>query len=267
MEFQEKFPVTPRFLTAKTKRRPGLPIKEVRFIVLHDTGNPGSSANGNVRYYENTRNQESASAHIFVDHKEIVECIPALTAPPEKAWHVRYNVPTDNQLFGADANDAAIGIEYCYGGSIDADEAYKRYIWTAAFICHKFKLDPKTSLVGHFFLDPRRKTDPVTGLAHSRRTYEQLLRDIAAEYEESTGAAKAPEWTLAGAPGAAKAVAGLNLRQGAPNTKAPVARVVPVGMLLPFTGWVENGQSINGNSKWYLDKEGNYFWSGGVIPA
>ena len=49
----------------------------VRFIVAHDTGNPGSTAAANVKYYERSRNEMSASAHIFVDDKEIVECIPA----------------------------------------------------------------------------------------------------------------------------------------------------------------------------------------------
>ncbi len=48
----------------------------VRFIVAHDTGNPGSTAANNVSYYERSRNDQSASAHIFVDDKEILECIP-----------------------------------------------------------------------------------------------------------------------------------------------------------------------------------------------
>jgi hypothetical protein len=54
----------------------------VRFVVAHDNGNPGSTAAGNVKYYENSRNEKSASAHLFVDDQEILECIPALTGPP-----------------------------------------------------------------------------------------------------------------------------------------------------------------------------------------
>ena len=164
----------------------------VRFVVAHDTGNPGSTADQNVRYFENSRNEQSAPAHIFIDDRNIIECIPVLTAPPEKAWHVLYNVPTDDQLYGHNANDAAIGVEYCYGGSIDADESYRKYLWVIAYACFQFKLNPKLDIVGHFILDPRRKTDPVTGLAHSRRTYEQLLRDIVQEYEDCTGAPAPP---------------------------------------------------------------------------
>ncbi|WP_413467483.1 hypothetical protein [Metabacillus niabensis] len=49
----------------------------------------------------------------------------------EKAWHVQYNKPYDNRLFGDDANDCdcAIGVELCYGGPIDFTEGYKRFVW------------------------------------------------------------------------------------------------------------------------------------------
>jgi N-acetylmuramoyl-L-alanine amidase len=155
----------------------------------------------------------------------------------------------------------------CYGGAINADEAYNRYVWLAAFICYKFQLDPAKSLVGHFFLDPTRKSDPVTGLAHSRRTYEQLLRDVVVEYNECTGAATPTAWPAAGQAGNARLVMGLNVRKGAPETKSPLVRTYPPGVILPYVSWVDNGQSINGNSKWYKDKDGNYFWSGGAVGA
>src|SRR6266545_4689932 len=146
--FKMRYAITPRYLTAPSRRRPGRPISpEVKFVVAHDTGNPGSTASGNLAYYERSREEMSASAHLFVDDREIVECIPALTEAPEKAWHVLYGVATDNQLFGFDANDAAIGVEYCYGGAIAADEAYRKYVWLIAYTCHHFGLDPATSVV------------------------------------------------------------------------------------------------------------------------
>lgn len=264
MAFQEKYRIATQYLTKPSKRRSGRPITAgVKFLVAHDTGNPGASAQANVRYYENSRNDMSASAHIFVDDRTIVECIPALTAPPEKAWHVLYNLNTDNLLYGHDANDAAIGVEYCYGGDIDADEAYRRYIWVLAFLCHRFQLDPAKSVVGHFFLDPKRKTDPVTGLAHSRRTYEQLLRDVVTEYAACTGAPP-PVPQPQGHAGTAKATTRINLRKGAPRRTADVAAVVPAGTELAYVDWVEDGESVNGNSRWYRDADGNFFWSGGV---
>lgn len=183
MDFKQKYPVINRYLAPYTKRRPGQLISpKIKFVVAHDTGNPSSTALDNVSYYERTADETAASAHIFVDDKEIIECIPALTGNPEKAWHVRYEVSKDNQLYGVDANDCAIGVEYCYGPNINAAEAYKRYIWVIAYICHKFDLPPQTSIVGHFILDPGRKTDPINALSQSGRTYDKLLEDILLEY-------------------------------------------------------------------------------------
>ena len=266
MTFNVKYQIGSKYLTKPSKRRSGLAISPgVKFLVAHDTGNPGSTANGNVRYYENSKDVMSASAHIFVDDKEIIECIPALVvSAPEKAWHVLYNLPTDDQLFGCNANDAAIGFEYCYGGSIDADEAYRKYVWVMAYACHKYSLDPKRSIVGHFFLDPQRKTDPVTGLASSRRTYEQLLRDVVTEFEVCSGLEVAGTVNTIPQSGTVNVAAKLNIRKGAPNTRAPIHQVVQRGTRLTYAGLVQDGEPVNGNPLWYDDGNGNYFWSGGV---
>ncbi len=184
--FKKRFKIVQRHLTPKTKRRSGILIPDagVKFVVAHDTGNPGSTARGNVKYYESSKNEISASAHLFVDDKEIIECIPAIMAPPEKAWHVIKGPQIDNLIYGAEANDAAIGVEYCYGGAIDAEAAYARYVWVLAYLCYIFRLDPAKSVVGHSILDPARKTDPDTGLSASGRLYEQLIMDVPGEFAE-----------------------------------------------------------------------------------
>ncbi|KAA9007401.1 N-acetylmuramoyl-L-alanine amidase [Paenibacillus spiritus] len=189
MSFTMKYEIIPKYLTCGTKRRSGIKIPSVKFLVAHDTGNPNSSALGNINYYENSKNDESASAHIFLDDKAIYECIPALTGTPEKAWHVLYNKTKDNELFGCNANDAAIGVEYCYGSKINSGEAYKRYVWVLAYTCYKFGLDPGKHITGHFILDPERKTDPKSGLAASGRTFEQLIKDVVNEYKTCSNSA------------------------------------------------------------------------------
>jgi N-acetylmuramoyl-L-alanine amidase CwlA len=256
------------YLPKNSKRRSGSQLPaSVRFIVAHDTGNPGSTAAQNVRYYRNTCNDQSASAHLFVDDITIIECIPAVTGVPEKAWHVLYKVTGDNQLFGCDANDAAIGVEYCYGGGINADKAYQKYVWMLAYLCVKFNLNPKADIVGHFFLDPTRKTDPVTGLAYSRRTYDQLLRDVANEVSGAGAVAEAPAAKLINQAGSVRATTTLNIRQGMPSRLASVAQTVPAQTKLDYTGWVDDGEPVNGNSKWFVDAAGRYFWSGATQPA
>ncbi len=159
------------------KSRSGQQIKKVLFIVSHDTGNPGSTAHNNRNYFNNQ--QPSASAHTFIDDKYILEIIPIY----EKAWHVQYQKPTDNRMFGADANDAAIGVELCWGPGINFDEAYKRYVWYHAQLCKTFNLNPRKHIVSHKTLDPERKTDPDNALNRHGITWERFIDDVAKELE------------------------------------------------------------------------------------
>lgn len=186
MGFKMKYEVKPRYLTSGSKRRSGLKAGTIKFIVAHDTGNPGSTANNNVTYYERSRDEMSASAHLFVDHNEILECIPALTGTPEKAWHVMESKPKDNELFGCDANNNAIGVELCYGGGVDTKVSYAKYVWTMAYLCHKFNINPLTNIVGHYTLDPERRSDPMTAFKTLGKTFEQFLKDVKAELDECT---------------------------------------------------------------------------------
>ncbi|MGG3801257.1 N-acetylmuramoyl-L-alanine amidase [Metabacillus fastidiosus] len=180
MSFNMKYNIIKDYLPAGTKRRPGGAIK-VKFIVSHDTGNPGSTAKGNINYYRNSPNV-AASAQLFVDDKEIRECIPALTGTPERAYHVLYNISLDNERYKADANDAAIGVELCWGKGIDSIQAYKRYVWVHAYLCYKFGLDPRRDIIGHDVLDPRRKIDPTNALKYIGKTFNQFIIDVLAEY-------------------------------------------------------------------------------------
>ncbi|WP_281883213.1 N-acetylmuramoyl-L-alanine amidase family protein [Paenibacillus sp. YYML68] len=185
MAFTMKYSITQRYLTGPSSRRPQQALSGPRFIVAHDTGNPGSTASANVAYFERTRNEMSASAHLFVDDKSIIECIPLLTGRPEVAYHVVYNVTTDNARYGDDANDAAGAVELCHGGTINLTESYKRYVWVMAYICYKFGLDPATDIVGHYTLDPARRTDPQGPLRQLGKTFADFVQDVVNEYRAS----------------------------------------------------------------------------------
>jgi N-acetylmuramoyl-L-alanine amidase len=65
-------------------------------------------------------------------------------------------------------------------------------------------------------------------------------------------------------PGVVKALGDLNLRKGAPTTAAKKVKTVAAGTGLAYIGWTSNGQTVSGNSHWYRDAEGNYFWAGGT---
>ncbi|NGQ95308.1 N-acetylmuramoyl-L-alanine amidase [Brevibacillus sp. SYP-B805] len=197
MGFKMKYPIETNYLPlVEVGRRPGIPLGKVRFIVAHDTGNDGSTAPGNIGYYADTPHIE-ASAHTFVDHEHIIECIPAATGTPEKAWHVIYNVTADNEVYGDDANDVAIGVELCYfyqkPSSLSPEErkrrsleAYKRYVWYIAYLCYTFNLDPATDITGHYKLDPKRKTDPINAFSKMGITWEKFINDVQWEYNDCT---------------------------------------------------------------------------------
>ena len=55
----------------------------------------------------------------------------------------------------------------------------------------------------------------------------------------------------------------LNIRSEPNTNKPPVARV-SAGVRLSYDGFTNNGEIVNGNSKWFFTNEGNWFWSGGV---
>ncbi|EOV9525201.1 N-acetylmuramoyl-L-alanine amidase family protein [Bacillus cytotoxicus] len=165
------FPIERNYIEYGSSR-PGIRLSKVRFIVSHDTGNPGSNAIGNRDYFHEI--QPKASAHTFVDDKTILEIIPI----DEVAYHVRYNVPTDNERYGYDANKAAIGVELCYGGNMNFWDAYTRFAWYHAYLCHYFGLNPKTDIVSHKMLDPARKIDPENVLGQQGIRFQQFLADV-----------------------------------------------------------------------------------------
>lgn len=169
------------YLPKKTFRRAGVKRPHTLFIVAHDTGNPGSTANGNVAYYHNSANSQYASAHLFVDDREIVECVPL----DEKAWHVLYDRTEDNRLFGDDANDAAIGVELCFGGTIDNKKAYANYVEVIVKLLVVYRLQPK-HVIGHMHLDPGRKTDPLNSFRTFGKTWTSFMSDIEKEYARVT---------------------------------------------------------------------------------
>lgn len=136
------------------------------FAVAHDTGNLNTTAQDNVNYYKNSYNIDwalVASAHIFVDDKEAIICIPVT----EKAWHVIYNATTDNDWYGADANDVAFGVE----GSYFTDKARSKksldnLARVMAYLCNYWKIDHKTEMPGHQDIQAG-KVDPGNLLEHA----------------------------------------------------------------------------------------------------
>lgn len=67
------------YLTPNKYSRPQDPLYEVKNIVVHYTGNPGTTAESNRNYFENLKTTQttSASSHYVVGLEgEIIQCLP-----------------------------------------------------------------------------------------------------------------------------------------------------------------------------------------------
>ncbi len=76
-----------------------------KFVTVHSTGNPSSTAKNERAWLVNKSNTRQASFHVVVDEKEAICCIPYR----EVAYHAG-----DGQGNG---NRASIGVELCESGS------------------------------------------------------------------------------------------------------------------------------------------------------
>ncbi|MDF2605891.1 MAG: N-acetylmuramoyl-L-alanine amidase CwlA [Bacillales bacterium] len=248
--------ITQDFIPKKTKRRSGLPLKRVVFLVAHDTGNKNTTARNNVDYYIRSANTTEASAHLFVDDKECIECIPAMNSP-EKAWHVRYKTPKDNQMFGVDANDCSIGVELCYFSDKKRTlKAYDNYLTVLATLCILYKLDSTNRIVGHHILDPGRKRDPVNALKTIGKTYTDLLVDVNKRYKELTTTKKSTEATIK--VGKIKILKAINLWRRGSDNKLSFVRILKPGEVYRVYGYDElhGGQYNVGGGCWITKMDG-----------
>lgn len=78
------------------------------YIVVHDTGNPGATAYNHYQYFNG--GNRGASAHYFVDDKDIIQIINDYDA----AWHCG----DGNGIYGI-TNFNSIGIEMCLTDNMD----------------------------------------------------------------------------------------------------------------------------------------------------
>jgi N-acetylmuramoyl-L-alanine amidase len=254
-----------------SKRRPGTKIAEMVFLVAHDTGNPGAGARAHARWYRNTPNpppKEVSSAHLFVDDREVIETVPSglvAGSPAEVAYHVLYSVLTDNQMFGADANGAAIGVELCYGGTIEPEETYRRFVWVLAKLCVAHGLDPERRIVGHEVLDPGRKRDPSQGLRAIGKSYDGLIADVVAAV--GSFGAKLAGTAAPAAQTKRTARVHLNVRDAASSGAAKLFTLVPGEEVEVLA--VQQGERVHGLAEWcriqHPQRGAGWCWAGGLL--
>lgn len=119
-----------KLLAVDNNTRSGQELKEVKGIIIHNTAEPGQSAEGMWKYYENLAESGdvSESMHFLIDDDgSIIQSIPC----DEIAFHA------------LSRNSDSIGIQYCHSsndGSLSGD-AYKSLVALVVELCEEYDLE------------------------------------------------------------------------------------------------------------------------------
>lgn len=127
-----------QLLTVNEYSRPGSPLNQINNIVIHYTGNPGSSAQGNRDYFESLKDTHTtkASSHYVVGlDGEIIQCIP--TAEISYASNNR--------------NSDTISIEVCHEDETGkfSDTTYNSLVHLTAWLCNRTGLEAE-DVIRHY---------------------------------------------------------------------------------------------------------------------
>ena len=127
------------FLTVNEYSRPGIELEQVKKIVVHYTGNPGATAQGNRDYFESLAENPvtSASSHFIIGlDGEIIQCVPL------------------NEVAYAsnEANSYSISIECCHpteDGEFTT-ATYNQCVALVAELCNYYHLNPENDVIRHY---------------------------------------------------------------------------------------------------------------------
>lgn len=158
--------ISQQFLTVNEYSRPGRKLSEVSGIVIHYTGNPKTTAEGNRNYFQSLAYDKSnyASAHFVVGLEgEIIQCIPL----DEEAFATRTR------------NNDTIGIEVCHPDAegMFNEASYEKLVQLVAELCKKYELTDK-DVLRHY--DVTGKICPKY-YVENEDAWEQMKEDIREE--------------------------------------------------------------------------------------
>ena len=140
---KEAFPdldITEAYLTPNEYSRPQMPLERVKYIVIHYTANPGTTAESNRNYFEGLKDsgQTHASSHFVIGlDGEILQCIPL------NEWCYASN----------DLNNQAISIEMCHPDASGAfnTPTYNSSVFLVAKLCDYYKI-PTENVIRHYHI-------------------------------------------------------------------------------------------------------------------
>jgi N-acetylmuramoyl-L-alanine amidase len=170
------------------------PGNDIKYIVIHDTGNKRKGANAYAHYRYFNGGNRRASAHYFIDDKEIIQTVEDNNA----SWHCgdgkgKYGITNHN----------SIGVEICVNEDGDYEKAVDNTIDLVKCLMKKYNI-PLDRVVRHY--DASRKICPRSMSKNnwerwwifkrklSERTVNELKRALKILTE--TGIINSPEYWL-----------------------------------------------------------------------
>ncbi len=131
--------ITEDFLTINENSRPGTELKGgVNYIVIHYTGNPGSTGQGNRNYFESLKDsgETQASSHFVIGlDGEIIQCIPL-----------------DEMCYASNKrNDDSLAIECCHPDKTGnfTDATYNNCVYLVAALADYYDID-RDHIIRHY---------------------------------------------------------------------------------------------------------------------
>lgn len=161
-----------------SNNRPGTKLKP-QGIVVHETSNPGATAQNHYNYWNSK--YRGSSAHVVLDWNEIIQLIPY----NEVSWHA-----------GRTANLRFIGIELCRPKEHNNEQFQK--VWDTAvdliadiFVNQlKINIANYDNLMSHFDVSNKwgetDHKDPISYFAEYNKTFDDFRKDVQTKIDEIT---------------------------------------------------------------------------------
>lgn len=159
---------------------------EIKFIVIHYTGNYSVGADAEAHYKYLQRATRYGSAHYYVDDRQIIQTI----GDSRVAWSVGDNQGKGRYLNGC-TNNNSISIEMCVNADADLKKTYKNVLELTKNLMRKFKV-PVERVCRHY--DVSRKDCPHNFRANNWAQWWQFKEEIKAPIEWQIDLSKSSEF-------------------------------------------------------------------------
>lgn len=159
---------------------------EIKFIVIHYTGNYSVGADAEAHYRYLQRATRYGSAHYYVDGRQIIQTI----GDSRVAWSVGDNQGHGRYLNGC-TNANSISIEMCVNSDADQKKTYKNVLELTKNLMRKFKV-PAERVCRHY--DVSRKDCPHNFRANNWALWWQFKEEIKAPIEWQIDLSKSSEF-------------------------------------------------------------------------